>query len=71
MNTSKCPIQGDCGGTGWEYVPPSDGPNPEPEHWERCACNPYGLGDPETLMVELRCAVVPAYVSMDADDAPF
>ncbi len=70
MKTSKCPRQGDCGGTGWEYVPANDGPNPEPEHYVRCACNPYGLGDPETPMVELRRRV-PAYVDMDSDDAPF
>lgn len=71
MNTSKCPIQGDCGGTGWLWRGGSDYPYPEPPEWYPCKCNPRADGDPETLMVELRRAVVPAYVSMDADDAPF
>jgi hypothetical protein len=70
MKMTKCPMQGNCGGTGWEYVPANDGPNPEPARYVRCACNPYGLGDPETPMVELRRRV-PAYVDMDSDDAPF
>lgn len=70
MKTTKCPLGGDCGGTGWEYVPANDGPNPEPEYWERCECNPYGLGDPDTLMIALRHKGAP-YVNMDADDAPF
>jgi hypothetical protein len=70
MNTFGCPLGGECGGTGWEWTPPNDGPNPEPGHYEPCECNPYHLGEPDSPMVWLRlCDQVE--MALDADDAPF
>jgi hypothetical protein len=50
MNTSKCPIQGDCGGTGWLWRGGSDYPYPEPPEWYPCKCNPRADGDPNQLL---------------------
>lgn len=44
--TTTCPLGGDCGGTGWVYVPARDVGEPEPAHYEPCRCNPGRLGDP-------------------------
>lgn len=46
MKLFTCPRGCSCGGTGWEWVSASDGPNPEPGHYVACRCNPHAAGSP-------------------------
>ena len=71
MNMTKCPLGGDCGGTGWEYVSANDGPNPEPAHWERCVCNPDGLGQPEALLDYDAMAELDRWIAREVLPEPF
>lgn len=71
MKVIVCPMGGTCGGTGWEYVPTSDGPNPEPGHYVPCECNPYHLGAPDMPMSELRFYPTTIVNLKASDDAPF
>lgn len=78
MNKTACPLGGDCGGTGWVYVPARDVGEPEPAHYEPCECNPYRLGEPQMPMIWLRSfrPIEPRFmdfelVAVGADDAPF
>lgn len=50
MFTNRCPLGGDCGGTGWLWSPGRDYPDPEPPEWYPCECNPHAAGDPHELM---------------------
>lgn len=80
--TTQCPQGGDCGGTGWVWVWPSDGPNPEPGGYVPCRCNPHRAGSPDELLAYRRdefgdwvgepsITARATTMSMDADDAPF
>ena len=40
MKTTKCPLGGDCGGTGWLWWFGRGYPDPEPPEWYPCECNP-------------------------------
>ena len=50
MKTTKCPLGGACGGTGWLWRGGSDYPYPEPPEWYPCECNPHADGDPNELL---------------------
>ena len=81
MKTTKCPLGGCCGGTGWVWVMASPSGEPEPSHYVRCECNPHAAGEPDMPLdygrdqdgnwVGKRHIRVHETVSMDVDDAPF
>lgn len=71
MNTTKCPLGGDCGGTGWLWRGGSDYPYPEPPEWYPCKCNPRADGDPNQLLDYAAMEEQREPVTVGADDAPF
>ncbi len=51
MSASRCPLGGECGGTGWVWYSARNGPDEfEPARYEACECNPHGRGMPGELM---------------------
>jgi len=71
MKTSKCPLGGDCGGTGWLWRGGSDYPYPEPPEWYPCECNPHADGYPNELLDYDAVKERREQVAVGADDAPF
>ena len=64
----------ECHGFGWIYVSSVEYGEPEPAHWEPCACNPRRLGDPGLGIGadDVRAGRVPKWVgdATDEDEDP-
>ncbi len=71
MNMTRCPCGGDCGGSGWEWVPAIDHGEPQPGDYVPCACNPAGRGQPEMLLDYDAMAELDRWIAREVLPEPF